>query len=90
MEQQSVVGWLAEELNKSRCVIINDAEYYILLEQAKEKEREKQLQKVEEQRQKIIDFIGWMNNVASNNPMAFETDHDDIADMFLNGYYNFK
>lgn len=39
------------------------------------------------QRQKIIEFLKWTNNVTLSNPMALETDHEDIADMFLIGYY---
>lgn len=46
----------------------------------------KQMEK-EQERQKLIDLLNWMNKVAANNPMAFETDHDDIVDMYLNGYY---
>jgi|694.fasta_scaffold74783_5 hypothetical protein len=76
----SAVEWL---VNVVQSCIAPDYIPTEIIEQAKAMENEKQ-------RQNIIDFIGWMNNVASNNPMAFETDKDDIADMFLNGYYNFK
>ena len=41
----------------------------------------------DKERQKLIGLLDWMNKVAADNPMAFETDHDDIVDMYLNGYY---
>ena len=53
------------------------------IEQAKEMEKE-------QQRQKMIDLLVWINNVSSKNPMALETENDDIVDMFLNEYYNLK
>jgi hypothetical protein len=28
-----------------------------------------------------------MNQVAKDNPMVFETDSEDIVDMYLRGYY---
>lgn len=31
----------------------------------------------------IIDLLQWMNDEASKNPMMFETDNDDIAEMYL-------
>lgn len=34
-------------------------------------------------REKLIEFLGWINKVSSSNPMMLETDHDDIVDMFL-------
>lgn len=46
----------------------------------------KQMQKVQE-RQKLIGLLSWMNKVAAQNPMALETDHDDIVDMYLSGYF---
>ena len=38
------------------------------------------------ERQKLIGLLNWMKEVVKNNPMAFETDHDDIVDMYLNGF----
>lgn len=31
----------------------------------------------------LVLFLDWMNEVANSDPMQFETDHDDIALMFL-------
>jgi hypothetical protein len=41
----------------------------------------------EQQKQMLIGFLDWMNKVAQDNPMAFETDSEDIVDMYLRGYY---
>jgi hypothetical protein len=47
----------------------------------------KQAKEMEEtqQRQKLISLLDWMNKVAQDNPMVFETDSDDIVDMYLEG-----
>ncbi len=31
----------------------------------------------------LTDFLDWMNEINSTNPMQLETDHDDIAMMYL-------
>jgi hypothetical protein len=64
-------------------ISIKIEDYLKLIEQAKEMEKE-------QQRQKMIDLLVWINNVSSENPMALETENDDIVDMFLNEYYNLK
>lgn len=38
---------------------------------------------MEEKLQLLIEFLDWMNQTASKNPMILETDHEDIAKMFL-------
>jgi len=75
-KQLTAVEWLQQKL-KDRYSLIHSQP---LFEQAKQMEKE-------QERQKLIDLMNWMNKVAANNPMAFETDHDDIVDMYLNGYY---
>jgi hypothetical protein len=52
-------------------------------------DKAKQMEK-EQIKEKLIDILEWMNKVAENNPMAFETDSNDIVEMYLNGYYNEK
>ena len=41
----------------------------------------------EQQKQMLIGLLEWMNKVAQDNPMALETDSEDIVDMYLQGYY---
>jgi hypothetical protein len=41
----------------------------------------------EYQKQMLIGLLDWMNKVAQDNPMALETDSEDIVDMYLQGYY---
>jgi gamma-glutamylcyclotransferase (GGCT)/AIG2-like uncharacterized protein YtfP len=31
----------------------------------------------------LVDFLEWMNKVANEEPMQFETDNEDIAQMYL-------
>ena len=33
--------------------------------------------------EQLVHFLDWMNKTAAQNPMQFETDHDDIAMMYL-------
>jgi len=49
-------------------------------------EQEKKIDNNKE-RQMLIGLLDWMNKVAQDNPMVFETDSDDIVDMYLRGYY---
>ena len=35
------------------------------------------------EREMLIGLLDWMNKVAQDNPMAFETDTEDIVDMYL-------
>ena len=85
MTQQTAVEWLFEELNIWQTIADEDTNATLdtvrkLLERAKQMEKE-------QKRQKLIGLLDWMNKVATDNPMAFETDHDDIVDMYLTGYY---
>jgi hypothetical protein len=75
--KQTAVEWLISRLKIMEAIDVRD------VQQAKEMEKEQQCQK-------IIDFLTWTNKIALENPMALETDHDDIAYMFLNNYYNTK
>lgn len=38
----------------------------------------------EQKKQELIGLLNWMNKVAETNPMAFETDAEDIVEMYLN------
>lgn len=84
--KQEAVEWLVERLPLSTTshgqfiIMISQSAYYDIVMKAKEIEKENK-------RQNLIDLLDWMNKVAADNPMAFETDHDDIVDMYLNGYY---
>jgi len=31
----------------------------------------------------LIDFLDWMNKMANQEPMIFETDHEDIAQIYI-------
>ncbi len=42
----------------------------------------------DQQKQMLIGLLDWMNKVAQDNPMVFETDSEDIVDMYLKQYYN--
>ena len=35
----------------------------------------------------LMDFLEWMNKVAIEDPMALETDNEDIIEMYLNKTY---
>ena len=77
MAQQTAVEWFAFQIMNSWNDIQNGkTSIDEFIEKAKQMER-----------QKLIGLLNWMNEVVKNNPMAFETDHDDIVDMYLNGYY---
>jgi hypothetical protein len=41
----------------------------------------------EYQKQMLIGLLDWMNKVAQDNPMALETDSEDIVEMYLQAYY---
>jgi hypothetical protein len=79
--KQTAVEWLEEALIGH--LDISERYKKELFKRAKEMEKDQQCQKV-------IDFLTWTNKIALENPMALETDHDDIAYMFLNNYYNTK
>jgi acid phosphatase class B len=38
----------------------------------------------------LIDFQEWKNKVAENDPMALETDNEDIVLMYMNDYYRYN
>ena len=37
----------------------------------------------EYEKQKLIKLLDWMDEILCNDPMRFETDNDDIVEMFL-------
>jgi hypothetical protein len=37
----------------------------------------------EQQKQMLLGLLDWMNKVAQDNPMVFETDSEDIVEMYL-------
>jgi hypothetical protein len=49
-------------------------------------EQEKKIDNNKE-RQMLIGLLDWMNKVAQDNPMALETDSEDIVEMYLREYY---
>lgn len=74
--KQTAVEWIVDQmLSEGHKEMWKD-----MIQQAKQMEKDKE-------RQKLIGLLDWMNKVAADNPMAFETDHDDIVEMYLNGFY---
>ena len=71
--KQTAVDWLVEQYTQG------DYSWEVY-EQAKEMDKE-------QQKQMLIGLLNWMNKVAQDNPMAFETDSEDIVNMYLRGYY---
>jgi|LauGreDrversion4_2_1035121.scaffolds.fasta_scaffold207071_2 hypothetical protein len=71
--KQTAVEWLVEQYTQGNYS-------WEVYEQAKEMDKELQ-------KQMLIGLLDWMNKVAQDNPMAFETDSEDIVDMYLRGYY---
>ena len=71
--KQTAVEWLVEQYTQGNYS-------WEVYEQAKEMDKE-------QQKQMLIGLLNWMNKVAQDNPMAFETDSEDIVDMYLRGYY---
>ena len=71
--KKTAVEWLVEQYTQGNYS-------WEVYEQAKEMDKE-------QQKQMLIGLLNWMNKVAQDNPMAFETDSEDIVDMYLRGYY---
>jgi hypothetical protein len=71
--KKTAVEWLVEQYTQGNYS-------WEVYEQAKEMDKE-------QQKQMLIGLLDWMNKVAQDNPMAFETDSEDIVDMYLRGYY---
>jgi predicted component of type VI protein secretion system len=44
----------------------------------------------EQQKQMLIGLLDWMNKVAQDNPMVFETDSEDIVEMYYDKTYGKK
>lgn len=76
--KQTAVEWLAEQLSLPEYGD-NPQWFQEAIQQAKQIEREQ-----------LIGLLQWMNNVAGSNPMALETDNEDIVEMYLNGDYEPK
>jgi len=56
------------------------SDYPIIIEQEKKMNKEKE-------KQMLIGLLDWMNKVAQDNPMVFETDSEDIVEMYLEANY---
>ena len=67
--KQTAVEWLVEQYTQGNYS-------WEVYEQAKEIERDTE-------RQMLVGLLDWMNKVAQDNPMAFETDSEDIVEMYL-------
>ena len=80
--KQTAVDWLIEKLHShsGHIDILDVASLNKYWEQSKEMDKE-------QQKQMLIGLLDWMNKVAQDNPMALETDSEDIVDMYLQGYY---
>ncbi len=86
--KQTAVEWQFEQFfnsfekfNNGECTFNDYLKRNLeIRKQAKEMEKE-------HQRQILIGLLDWMNKVAQDNPMVFETDSEDIVDMYLEGYY---
>jgi hypothetical protein len=74
--KQTSVEWLVEQYTQGNYS-------WEVYEQAKEMDKE-------QQKQMLIGLLNWMNKVAQDNPMVFETDSEDIVDMYLKQYYTKK
>ncbi len=71
--KKTAVEWLVEQYTQGNYS-------WEVYEQAKEMDKE-------QQKQMLIGLLNWMNKVAQDNPMVFETDSEDIVDMYLEAYY---
>ena len=71
--KQTAVEWLVEQY-------IQGNYSWEVYEEAKKMDKE-------QQKQMLIGLLDWMNKVAQDNPMVFETDSEDIVDMYLQAYY---
>jgi hypothetical protein len=73
---KTAVEWLVQELTKNKFIAKNGDFTNPLIEQALEMEKEQ-----------IIGLLKWMNKVASEEPMRFETDADDIVEQYYTETY---
>ena len=80
--KQTAVDWLIEKLHShsGHIDILDVASLNKYWEQSKEMDKE-------QQKQMLIGLLDWMNKVAQDNPMALETDSEDIVEMYLREYY---
>lgn len=75
---QTAVEWLIEKMGQ----------YNFEMECVREKYNPMAIEMEKEQKkEELIGLLQWMNKVAETNPMAFETDSNDIVEMYMNGYY---
>jgi hypothetical protein len=74
--KQTAVDWLVEQYTQG------DYSWEVY-EQAKEMDKE-------QQKQMLIGLLNWMNKVAQDNPMVFETDSEDIVEMYYDKTYGKK
>ena len=71
--KQTAVEWLYDQLTSTWFDKVSGTD---VLKKAKEMEKE-------QQKQMLIGLLDWMNKVAQDNPMVFETDSEDIVEMYL-------
>jgi hypothetical protein len=71
--KQTAVEWLYDQLTSTWFDKVSGTD---VLKKAKEMEKE-------QQKQMLIGLLDWMNKVAQDNPMVFETDLEDIVEMYL-------
>jgi hypothetical protein len=81
--KNTAVEWLEDNLIGNPFSEKDFAHNVNIFKQAKEMDKVRQ-------RQILIGLLDWMNKVAQDNPMAFETDSEDIVDMYLQAYYTKK
>jgi hypothetical protein len=73
MKKQTAVEWLYDQLTSTWFDKVSGTD---VLKKAKEMEKE-------QQKQMLINLLDWMNKVAQDNAMVFETDIEDIVEMYL-------
>jgi hypothetical protein len=71
--KQTAVEWLYDQLTSTWFDKVSGTD---VLKKAKKMEKE-------QQKQMLIGLLDWMNKVAQDNPMVFETDSEDIVEMYL-------
>jgi hypothetical protein len=71
--KQTAVEWLYDQLTSTWFDKVSGTD---VLKKAKKMEKE-------QQKQMLLGLLDWMNKVAQDNPMVFETDSEDIVEMYL-------
>jgi len=71
--KQTAVEWLYDQLTSTWFDKVSGTD---VLKKAKKMEKE-------QQKQMLLGLLDWMNKVAQDNAMVFETDIEDIVEMYL-------